>query len=189
MPQPFATCLSWTPHMWRHLHVLYNKFRVQCNLPGLKVGHTFWPTDPQNNPDVTHIAIWPTHWNFLFKSNVTCSYGKPFVSNQPLNISNKTHLIRWIYIINYIHRFDWFIHRFNQFIHQIDQFCRINRSIHHLHLSPHMVDRFIHRFNQFIHRFNRLIHRIDQFYRLNRSIHHLCLSPHMTLCIMVAIPC
>ena len=34
----------------------------------LKVGHTYWPiwpTDPQRNPDVTH--IWPTCWSFLLK--------------------------------------------------------------------------------------------------------------------------
>ena len=51
-----------------------------------------------------------------------------------INISNKTHLIRWIYI----HRFDQFIHRFDRFIHRINQFHRLNRSIHHPCLYPHM---------------------------------------------------
>ena len=45
-------------------------------------------------------------------------YGKPFVSKLPFNVNNKIRLI---------------------YIHCIDQSYRLNRSIHHLRLSPHMA--------------------------------------------------
>ena len=58
-----------------------------------------------------------------------------FVSKLPLNVRNKTHLIRQ----SYIHQSNWFIHQFDQFIYRIDQFYRLNRWIHHLRVPLHMA--------------------------------------------------
>ena len=58
------SCLHSYSHSCNDLWYVYES--------GLKVGHTcwsIWPTDLQNNPDVTH--LWPRSWSFLFKSNVT----------------------------------------------------------------------------------------------------------------------